>query len=176
MITFLPMGEIVKVTDQADIKTIVELASKIWNDHYVSIIGQEQVDYMLEKFQSEAAIEEQIHSGYEYYLLRDAERTLGYLGLIPNKPVGKLMISKIYLDKFARGGGYGGQLLSFTQNLAIEREFTAIWLTVNRHNKNTITWYEKKGFSKTHEVKQDIGRGYFMDDYVMEMPLRTDPD
>ncbi len=170
------MGEIIKVIDQADIKTTAELASKIWNDHYVSIIGQEQVDYMLEKFQSTAAIEEQIKSGYEYFLLRDAGRTLGYLGLIPNEPEGKLMISKIYLDKSARGGGYGGQLLSFTQNLAVEREFNAIWLTVNRHNKNTIAWYEKKGFSKVREVKQDIGRGYFMDDYVMEMPLHTNPD
>ncbi|NAS14072.1 GNAT family N-acetyltransferase [Poritiphilus flavus] len=170
------MGEIVKVIDQGEISRTVELASKIWNDHYVPIIGQQQVDYMLEKFQSEPAIKEQINSGYEYFLLRDHGKELGYLGLIPDHPKGKLMISKIYLDKSARGGGYGGQLLSFTQNLATHRQFSAIWLTVNRHNKNTIAWYEKKGFVKTQEIKQDIGNGYFMDDYVMEMSLPSDTD
>ena len=35
-----------------DIKTIVKLADEIWNQHYLPIIGKEQVDYMLGKNQS----------------------------------------------------------------------------------------------------------------------------
>ena len=41
-----------------------------------SIIGQEQVDYMLAEFQSEQAIEDQISGGYKYYLLVDGERSV----------------------------------------------------------------------------------------------------
>ena len=31
-----------------DLNTVAELAKTIWNIHYVPIIGQEQVDYMLD--------------------------------------------------------------------------------------------------------------------------------
>lgn len=34
-------------------KRIADLAKTIWNQHYVNIIGQQQVDYMLEEFQSD---------------------------------------------------------------------------------------------------------------------------
>ena len=35
------------LADQTHLDTISELAHTIWNAHYVPIIGQEQVDYML---------------------------------------------------------------------------------------------------------------------------------
>ncbi|MEM9329381.1 MAG: hypothetical protein AAGA85_27215 [Bacteroidota bacterium] len=44
-------------------------------------------------------------------------------------------------------------------------------LTVNKFNIDTIAWYERRGFVKREEVKMDIGGGYFMDDYVMQMDL-----
>jgi len=44
----------------------VNLAREIWTDHYVPIIGQAQVDYMLDTFQREEAIAAQLAGGYEY--------------------------------------------------------------------------------------------------------------
>lgn len=159
-----------KVTSNEDIKVTADLAHKIWNHHYVPIIGQDQVDYMLDKIQSEKAITDQIDSDYEYYLLYDQIIAIGYLGLRPNLPKGKLMISKIYVDHTIRGKGYGYQLLEFTKKLSTERNITTIWLTVNRYNTNTINWYKKRGFKITEEKQFDIGKGYIMDDYVLEVP------
>ena len=82
------------------------------------------------------AIAEQIESGYEYYLLTEDLKALGYLGLRPHHPKGKLMISKIYVDSTTRGKGYGYKLLEFTKQLSLNRAIESIWLTVNRHNSN----------------------------------------
>lgn len=46
-------------TDE-QIKDIADLAEIIWSQHFTPIIGKEQVDYMVEKFQSFPAIKDQI--------------------------------------------------------------------------------------------------------------------
>lgn len=158
-----------RVTNQEEIRTTAQLAYKIWSHHYVPIIGQDQVDYMLKNLQSEKAITEQIEAGYEYYLLYQEEAPIGYLGLRPNYPDGKLMISKIYVDSTTRGKGHGYKLLKFTKQLSLDRNIKFIWLTVNRHNAATINWYKKRGFEIIEEKQFDIGNGFVMDDYVLEV-------
>ena len=43
-------------------------------------------------------------------------------------------------------------------------------LNVNRHN-DAFHFYTKLGFSISKEEDNDIGEGYFMNDYVMEKVL-----
>ncbi|WP_256989666.1 hypothetical protein [Paenibacillus sp. VTT E-133280] len=51
---------------------VARLAAEIWREYYVSIITIEQIDYMIDKYQSVPAITDQIqHQGYEYYLLHN---------------------------------------------------------------------------------------------------------
>ncbi len=44
------------VTEPAAIETVSGLAGNIWRDHYMPIIGDQQDEYMLNRFQSPAAI------------------------------------------------------------------------------------------------------------------------
>jgi len=157
------------VTDSETIAEVAALARTIWNQHFVGMIGQAQVDYMLDKFQSPEAIGAQLASGTEYYLARIDGEPLGYLGLIPNKPEGKLMLSKIYVEQTARGTGLGTALFDFARQRAAECGAASIWLTVNRGNLETIAWYKHKGFEVVDEKKMDIGSGFYMDDYIMEV-------
>ncbi|MBC7417003.1 MAG: GNAT family N-acetyltransferase, partial [Pedobacter sp.] len=46
----------------------------------------------------------------------------------------------------------------------------SIILNVNKGNKAKF-FYEKLGFSIIEDVKLDIGGGFFMDDYVMELKI-----
>lgn len=160
-----------RVEDEKDIIAVAELAKKIWNQHYVPIIGQDQVDYMLDKFQSVSAMTEQVRSGYEYYLLSSGPVNVGYLALVPAPSENKMMISKIYVDTEQRGGGHGGLLLEFAKNECQKRKAKKIWLTVNKYNSDSIDWYKRRGFVVTESVKQDVGNGFFMDDYIMEMEI-----
>jgi len=51
---------------------------------------------------------------------------------------------------------------------AKEEKMRAVVLNVNRFNP-AVSFYEKYGFKIIKEEVIDIGNGYVMDDYVMEM-------
>lgn len=157
------------VSESDEIITIANLAGEIWNDHFVDIIGQAQVDYMLKVFQSPHAIASQIESGYEYYLVLLDENQAGYLAIVTDSDKGKAMISKIYIRREYRRKGLGNYLLDFVKKESGNRGLGLIWLTVNRHNHETIKWYKRNDFVVVDEVKKDIGGGFFMDDYIMEL-------
>ena len=55
---------------EAEIAVIAGLAREIWYEYYVPLIGRAQVDYMVGKFQSPAAMLEQVQAGYRYFLVR----------------------------------------------------------------------------------------------------------
>ena len=165
------MRSITHVTQQHEIQAVAELAYEIWNEYFVDIIGQPQVDYMLSHFQSVPTITAQVESGQEYYLLEIDANLVGYLSLILDSSERKIMISKIYVKQLTRGAGAGCYLLDYVKDQCEKRNFNTIWLTVNRNNQSTIDWYLRRGFKVTGEVNKDIGAGYFMDDLIMEMTI-----
>ena len=61
---------------EQDLQLIEKLAAVIWEEHYTPIIGADQVRYMLDKFQSAAAMLGQIGGGYEYFIIREKENSL----------------------------------------------------------------------------------------------------
>lgn len=83
----------------------------------------------------------------------------------------RVFLSKLYIAKEARGKGLASKAFAFLTELASSNKKQAIWLTVNRYNSGSIAVYEKKGFVKVREQVLDIGNGYVMDDYVMEMAI-----
>lgn len=157
------------VVTLSEIEITAQLARTIWNQHYIPIIGQAQVDYMVEKFQSPQAISEQIQKGYAYFLSYHHEIPSGYMALVADEKERKLMISKIYVAVEFRGLNLGTELLNFAVQQAKDKGYKELWLTVNKNNYNSIQWYEKRGFSIKKAIEMDIGNGFVMNDYVMEM-------
>lgn len=159
-----------KVKEQEEINVVAELGTKIWHEHYSSILEPAQIDYMVDKFQSANAVALQINDqGYEYYLIKDEDSVVGYIGLVMETD--RVFLSKLYIAKEARGKGLASKAFVFLTELASSNKKQAIWLTVNRYNSGSIAVYEKKGFIKVREQVSDIGNGYVMDDYVMEMAI-----
>ena len=140
------------VTSDEDIQLTAKLAHKIWNQHYIPIIGKAQVDYMVEKFQSSEAIESQLKKGYNYFIIYFSDLPCGYLALVPNREEKKLMVSKIYIDKDFRGQNLGSELLGFALKFVKENCLDTLWLTVNKNNSASISWYEKRGFVKKEKI------------------------
>lgn len=158
------------VSTSEEVAELSRLASVIWQEYYVSIITLEQIDYMIQKYQSESAITEQIYQqGYEYYFIQRDDSPVGYMSV--KQEEGKLFLSKFYIGKEHRGQGYASQALAFLEQLCIEQSMNLIWLTVNRHNESSIAVYEKKGFQTVREQVADIGNGFVMDDFVMEKEI-----
>lgn len=155
-----------KVNTETQIKEVEALGKEIWTEHYTPIIGIDQVNYMLDKFQSARAIAEQIDEGYEYYQLIEREELVGYVAV--QKREEALFLSKIYLRKDQRGKGFGKQAMNFVFSRAKELKCKLVRLTVNKYNSNSIQTYEKIGFKNVGPAVFDIGEGYIMDDFVFE--------
>ena len=166
------MTGLTRVRTREQIADVVLLGRDIWTEHYVPIIGQEQVHYMLDKFQSEQAIAEQLAAGYEYYTVSHDDKIVGYMAVVPDEDTGTgtgtAMISKIYVRKSVRGHGLGRAMLAFAEDLCRERRLRTLWLTVNKHNRQALAWYRRMGFRNLGSTVQDIGGGFVMDDYRME--------
>lgn len=157
------------VSDPDQIKAIEVLAYEIWHEHYKPIIGRSQVSYMLNKFQSLEAIDEQIRNGYLYFLSEHDNEPMGYMSMNINEK--ELFLSKFYVASPQRGKGYGREMITFIEDMAKKKKLNKIVLTVNRNNTDSIKMYEKVGFINSGTVIQDIGNGFIMDDYKMEKEL-----
>ncbi len=168
------MLEISQVTKPADINLISVLAREIWTRHYVPIVGKEQVDYMLDKFQSVPAIAAQLASGYEYYILKDGNRLVGYFTIVPNQNESSALLSKIYIKHDCRGHGFGKMIIRYLEKYCSDKGIKKLWLTVNRNNTSSIAFYKHTGFTDEGPVIQDIGRGFVMDDYKMSKTINPE--
>ncbi len=165
------MLKLIAVTSDDQIRKVAELAHNIWNQHFPAIIGQDQVDYMVERFQSDTAIRQQILAGYRYYLLRVFDFDAGYLALVERPERQSLQISKLYILQEWRGKGLARETVQSITNMAHTLELHRLYLTVNKFNHSSISAYLKLGFEKKAEIVSDIGNGFVMDDYEMEREL-----
>jgi ribosomal protein S18 acetylase RimI-like enzyme len=160
------------VESAGDCAEVAGLADRIWREHYTPIIGKAQVDYMLKKFQSASAIEDQINNqNYQYFILKKDSRTAGYLAVRIDGDT--LFLSKIYVDSLLRGKGYGREMMNFLEDFCRNAGLREIWLTVNKNNTKSIETYKRMGFVNTGTVCTDIGGGFVMDDYKMVKSLRN---
>lgn len=152
-----------------DIQDTARLAQMIWREHFTPIIGEKQVDYMLDKFQSAPAIAEQIRQGYLYFALMSDNRQIGYTGFRIDDDA--LFLSKLYFQKEFRGRGYARIVLDKAEETAKKNTKPVIRLTCNKNNANSLAVYKKLGFLTVREEKTDIGSGFFMDDYILEKQI-----
>ncbi len=147
--------------------TLVEsLAREIWTEHYIPIIGKEQMEYMLSRFQSKQAILGQIESGVIYFLVKEDNEFVGYIAVQQKER--ELFLSKIYIKLSKRRRGCGRKAVHFVEAFAKKRALTKIALTVNKNNLDSIKAYEKMGFKNLGSIIKDIGSGFVMDDFIME--------
>lgn len=159
------------VESSEDRACLAALADEIWHEYWPALIGDAQTDYMVDRFQSQEAIERDMREhAYEYWLLRadDDGRIVGYTGGHVEPETNRFFISKIYLRAEERGHGFASQTIRFYEELARTRQLDALYLTVNKHNDLAIRAYVGKGFETVDSVETDIGDGFIMDDYIME--------
>lgn len=162
--------EIIRCTKDEQIKELAALANEIWHEYFTSIISEEQIDYMVARFQSYPALCRAIRQeGYVYFLAYEGERLIGYCGVKPEEE--RLFLSKLYLQKSYRGKHLSGKLLREACRLAEELKKKAVYLTCNKYNTHSLMIYRAKGFYEIDAVQTDIGNGFIMDDYIMQLDL-----
>ena len=152
-----------------DLSTLEKLAQEIWREYSICFITKEQIEYMLDKFQSQKAMISQLQNGYEYYFIKENNQNAGYFAIQPQ--TNKLFLSKIYISKNFRNKGLGRKSLEFIKQKAKECQLNTIELTVNKTNENSIKAYQNWGFKIKSSDITDIGNGFVMDDFILEYEL-----
>ncbi len=154
-----------------DIPLIQEIAHKTWPNTYGSILSQEQLDYMLDLMYSDESLLEQFKVKPLFFLAYEDDMCLGFTSCENNYLNTKVTrLHKIYILPEAQGKGVGNALIEKVVGLAKENQSEVVSLNVNKFNK-AVSFYQKIGFEIASEEDLDIGDGYLMEDYKMELKL-----
>lgn len=155
----------------ADIPLIRELTYQVWPQTYQSILSAEQIAYMLERMYSVASLEKQMEEGCRFILVYEGEEPVGFASFQEMKP-GLFKLHKLYVLPSQQGKGTGRSIVSYVLDEMEKKGGNTLQLQVNKNNPAKI-FYEKLGFTAVDEIDLDIGNGYFMNDYIMEIRTKN---
>lgn len=163
------MPEISKVS-QKDIPLIRALCFQIWPQTYSHLLSREQIDYMLDMMYSPASLQKQMEEdGCVFIIVYNNLEPIAFASFNEYKPrIWKL--HKIYVLPDQQGKGIGRLIINYIIAEITPKNAKGIQLQVNRENK-AKNFYEKLGFTIIETANFDIGGGYFMKDYIMELVL-----
>ncbi len=156
--------------EESHFPIINSLAHRTWPHTFKDILSSEQISYMLEWMYSIPAIKEQVEvKRHQYILVKSGDEYFGYAAYELNyNQTGSAKLHKIYVLPESQGTGAGKALMDEVINRFRKADNKSLLLNVNRDNP-AIGFYEHKGFKiiKTEDI--DIGNGYYMNDFVMEL-------
>ena len=153
----------------SDFPVIREIAQITWPVAYGAIISKVQLDYMLEKFYSDAALNDNFSTkNHRFLLVKENSICLGFASYEHHfLGENKTRLHKIYMLPDSQRKGAGKLLLAEVEKLALENNDTIISLNVNRFN-SAYNFYKKLGFEKVGEEDIELDFGYLMEDYILE--------
>src|SRR5687768_7738819 len=145
-----------------ELPAIRALAVRIWNQYYPAIIGQAQIDYMLEKMYSLPSLQKQAgEDGHDFYFIERSGRRIGFLS-VKREEGQNWFINVFYIDQELSSKGIGSEVFRLLKGVTGANRFS---LTVNRQNYKAINFYFKNGFVIEKVADFDIGQGYVMTDF-----------
>lgn len=154
-----------------DMPKVHQLAHEIWPSAYSSILSTEQLEYMLNLIYSIPSLEHQYSVlKHQFILVFENEIAIGFASFSQHEDASIYHLNKIYVLPGMQGKNIGKKILNYITQEIKKTGAATLQLNVNRYN-TARNFYEKQGFKIIREEDIDIGEGYFMNDYVMELKL-----
>jgi ribosomal protein S18 acetylase RimI-like enzyme len=157
---------------EAEIEPLMLVGTKIWESHYVPILGAAQVAYMTGMRFTVSNLRRYIGADDRWLdVLRIGDDMVGYCSYALTSTPGEMKLEQLYLLPEFHGRGLGGKMLRHVADRTRAVDCRTILLQVNKNNSGSIEVYKKTGFTIREEAVFDIGGGFVMDDYLMEKRL-----
>lgn len=155
-----------------DLNVIREIAEKSWRENYPGIISEEQIDYMLKMMYSEEEIASQLqNANYSYYFIQNERKeNIGIMGIEKDYEKNTTKLHRLYLLKKVKGKGFGKFAIEKLKEIVTTFGNNRIILNVNKSNP-AKEFYNSRGLKVYNEGVFDIGGGFVMDDFLMEIWL-----
>lgn len=155
-----------------ELPTVVRLAEIVWRRHYPGIIADAQIDYMLARGYALPVLKRYLQqAGSGLALAKSDDVTIGFVAHLLADDPHAMKLDRLYVLQEYQGQQYGRRLIDHVVDAARNAGCTKVILNVNRNNANAIRAYERCGFAIRERVDVPIGKGFVMEDYVMERTL-----
>jgi ribosomal protein S18 acetylase RimI-like enzyme len=159
-------------TGSEGIPIIQGLSQLIWPETYLHILKAEQISYMLDLMYSNESLSEQITLKHHQFIIAyDDDKPVAFssYGLKPETDK-VFRLHKLYILPGLQGKGIGKLLIQFIINDIKNFGIQMLELNVNKQNP-AIGFYRKLGFKIIREENIEIGGRFFVEDFIMIMPL-----
>ena len=162
-----------KVRSAAQLRTVESLAWRIFPQTYAEMIPAGQIPYMMHMMYDYDVVRKEFSEGVSFSIIYNGAEPIGYISWHPLACEGKkaIKLEKLYLDFAYHGRGIGQRGLRYVIRAAARAGAAFVLLNVNKENLRAQKAYENAGFCRWRSVKNPIGGGYYMDDYVMRFDL-----
>lgn len=157
-----------RLLERDELNVVKALANDIWPRVYDYMISQEQISYMLSLMYDLDQLKQQWLDGVKFVLLEVEGIPQGFAAFEEKENC--VFLHKLYLRPEMQGQGFGKKMLQVAIDFAIDSKKSRVELTVNRNNK-FLDFYISQGFQIKEEKDFDIGGGYFMNDFILSLPL-----
>ncbi len=160
----------IKPITNPDVPAVSALAREIWQASYPEIITQEQIDFMLELRFGVERLYDDLECANKWLDQAFVDgRRIGFA--FSELKGGNFVLDKLYIHPDVQRQGVGGKMIEHVAERARKQGYTQLSLAVNKRNTKAIGSYRKYGFETREEIVDDIGRGYVMNDYIMDKKL-----
>lgn len=161
----------IRRADTTDIEIIRNLALEIWPRTYSQLVSPQQVIYMLNQLFSEASLLKQMRDQHQFTLIYAGSLPIGFTSCSEVHPY-VFKLHKIYILPAYQGLGAGKYIMQCIINEVRSNKASSLILNITQNNP-AKAFYEQLGFKIVKAECTEVGNGYTINDYVMELDLHN---
>ncbi len=121
---------------EQDLPVIQRIGTATYWPTYGDLLGKVQVDYMLDRFYSIAALRDQLIEGHIFLIAQEEDNDVAFASYsVFNHGSLTVKLHKLYVLPEAHGKGLGKFLINEVRDKALELNAASLQLNVNRYNK-----------------------------------------
>lgn len=163
----------IRLAHLSDAIQLRDLSEVTFRDTYSQFNTPENMDaHVAKKFDLEVIKSELQNADYQYFVIENEGKLIGFAKLIPNHAEGNLEadgaieIERFYILPELKGQNLGRKLMDFCCEWSRQQGYKIIWLGVWEHNPNAYAFYTRMGFeqygSHIFVLGDDIQNDYLM--------------
>jgi len=168
----------IRFADMDDIPLIRSLADISFRDTYRQILSPEQLEFMMDWMYSESSLQTQMNrDGHVFFIAQIDGEPVGYVSVQKEDSQDEekelFHLQKLYILPSFKGQGIGKAMFDYVSDYVrnICPLSCQLRLNVNRNNP-AVEFYKKMGMTKILEGDFPIGKGFYMNDYIMAKDLK----
>ena len=150
-----------QVTKTRYIAQVSALAQEIFVEHYHKLTPKVSAA-LAERYQNDELIDDEIHSGVNYFLVYLGAEAVGYFAL-DLSPAGAICISRLFLKQAVRGRSIGRDIITYTQKLAEGDERSRMFLQLWAKDLKAVAFCKKRGFRLAETQAMEVLPGVTLD-------------